>query len=152
MLAATFIGEPVVVLGLAGAVIGYGAYQSNAEIIAIGLMVPLTLIIGTLLKVVVERTRPLTEYAAGMRLKTFSFPSGHASGSVAVYGGLAVIADSVTHHGSIGAIVATATAIIVLIGLSRVYLGAHFPSDVVAGWLLGACSIVFMVTVIRVVV
>lgn len=62
---------------------------------------------------------------------SFGLPSGHAQNAVAVWG---VIASA------IGTRVAWAAAIVLmlLIGLSRVYLGAHFLSDVVAGWLVGA--------------
>ncbi len=65
-----------------------------------------------------------------------SFPSGHASGSFCVAAFLAV-ASPVSPRQRIG-LVAACAVLATLVGVSRVYLGAHFPSDVVAGALLGA--------------
>ena len=90
------------------------------------------------LKQLVNRPRP-----AGTHLVSAhgpSWPSGHASSSLALYGMLLVLAH---RRGSDGeclgvplAASAIGTTIIVLIGLSRVYLGVHNPSDVAAGWIL----------------
>ena len=62
---------------------------------------------------------------------TFSFPSGHAMQSMAVAGALAVLAWPTR-----GRWLALATAIVfvALVGTSRIYLGVHFPSDILAGW------------------
>jgi membrane-associated phospholipid phosphatase len=62
---------------------------------------------------------------------SFGLPSGHAQNAVAVWGRLAAALDS------IWAKVAAAT-LILLISFSRLYLGVHFPLDIVAGWLVGA--------------
>ena len=70
----------------------------------------------------------------------FSFPSGHATGAAAV--GLLcawMLCRWVVHRWVAQvAIWAVTVALIVLIGFSRVYLGVHFPTDVMAGWFLGA--------------
>lgn len=68
----------------------------------------------------------------------YSFPSGHAMGSLIGYGMLAyVIAHSVKHRG-IDLLAAGCAAVLVLaIGFSRLYLGAHFLSDVLAGFAAG---------------
>lgn len=68
-----------------------------------------------------------------------SFPSGHAASAAAVYltFGFAItnlMTRKVLRYYSLGA----ALLIIFLIGVSRVYLGVHYPSDVVAGWCVGA--------------
>lgn len=76
-----------------------------------------------------------------------SFPSGHASGSFCVAAFLVVAlpaawpapAHAPTSAWRARLVGAGAVAIAVVIGLSRVYLGAHFPSDVIAGALMGAC-------------
>jgi len=72
-----------------------------------------------------------------------SFPSGHAMISSAVYLTLALmLAESMPRDGWRGraarvAVVAFFSALAVLIGMSRVYLGVHWPSDVLAGWCFG---------------
>jgi undecaprenyl-diphosphatase len=76
-----------------------------------------------------------------------SFPSGHASGTFCVAAFLAVAlptawpppAGSPAPRWQPRLVAAGALVIAVLVGLSRVYLGAHFPSDVVAGAVMGAC-------------
>jgi undecaprenyl-diphosphatase len=69
-----------------------------------------------------------------------SFPSGHAAGSfcVAVFLALTIPAVWKGSRSSARVLAALALAIAALIAFSRVYLGAHFPSDVLAGALLGA--------------
>lgn len=69
---------------------------------------------------------------------SYSFPSGHAFGSLCFYGILAWIgAERVSNIGAKFGIGVTAFALIFFIGLSRVYLGVHFPSDVLAGYAVG---------------
>lgn len=67
-------------------------------------------------------------------ITTYSFPSGHASGTIALFGALALLAGS--RWGWIAAILLIATT-----GASRVWLGVHWPSDVICGWIEGAAII-----------
>lgn len=69
-----------------------------------------------------------------------SFPSGHAAGSFCVAAFLAMALPVAWPQSArrVRAVAATAGVFAALVALSRVYLGAHFPSDVVAGALLGA--------------
>ena len=68
-------------------------------------------------------------------VKTSSFPSGHANSSMIFYLALALILASGTKWR--GVAVAGALALSLMVGLSRVMLGVHWPSDVVGGWALG---------------
>jgi undecaprenyl-diphosphatase len=70
---------------------------------------------------------------------TASFPSGHATMTALVYLTLAAVIARLTDRTSLRIYVFAAAALIsIIVGLSRVYLGVHWPSDVIAGWVLGA--------------
>jgi membrane-associated phospholipid phosphatase len=89
-----------------------------------------------LLKVTYQRARPRFDEPL-LTLDTFSFPSGHTAATTAFYGVLAafLVARSWDRRVRVG-IVALAALAIATVAFSRVYLGAHYPSDVVAA----ACS------------
>jgi len=69
-----------------------------------------------------------------------SFPSGHAAGSFCVAAFVAVLLPAVWRSAPMRALLVSLFGVLVaaFVALSRVYLGAHFPSDVLAGALLGA--------------
>jgi membrane-associated phospholipid phosphatase len=70
---------------------------------------------------------------------TFSFPSGHALVSLAVYGSIALLLARRISSGPLRLLLLGGTALLVLaIGFSRLYLGVHFLSDVLAGFAAGA--------------
>ncbi|MBU2292469.1 MAG: phosphatase PAP2 family protein [Alphaproteobacteria bacterium] len=91
-----------------------------------------------LLKLLYARPRPdLT--AQGSYVYTHSFPSGHSTVSTAIYFTLAaLLAGAVARRGSRALILMTTALLVFSIGLSRVYLGVHWPTDVVAGWVVGS--------------
>lgn len=95
--------------------------------------------LGMAIKLITRRQRPATIYTSGMRFKHFSFPSGHAYGSLLTYGYLAHFTASWLAYILVGALV-------FLIGLSRLYLGAHFPSDVLGGWLMGGIALAVVIS------
>jgi undecaprenyl-diphosphatase len=77
-----------------------------------------------------------------------SWPSGHASSSIAFYGALAAIASRRAPAWARAGIWLALGGLAALVGASRVYLGVHYPSDVVAGWVLGG---LWLLAVLRVV-
>lgn len=143
---ATFLGEPIVIVAVCLFVAGV-SWRQNHSVIAKGFIAVIVASgFNGILKYFFHRTRPDTLYVSHMRFKSYSFPSGHSFGSLLLYGLLAYIAYA--HLSSTwGWLIATvATITIFAVGLSRVYLGAHFPTDVIAGWILsGICltSIVY---------
>jgi membrane-associated phospholipid phosphatase len=73
-----------------------------------------------------------------LRLETWSFPSGHSSGALMIYGMLAyLLARAIPSRWIHDAIAVAAAFLIALIGLSRMYLGVHYFSDVIGGYAAG---------------
>jgi undecaprenyl-diphosphatase len=106
--------------------------------IALGLAYPVTQGAVHLVKVIVERPRPEANPGVA-EAHGFSFPSAHSATSVAVYATIAFILIRASRHGHSRVAVASLAAALVLgVGLSRVLLGAHYPTDVLAGWTFGA--------------
>ena len=96
-------------------------------------------IITMILKNIIMRPRPET---AVIIENSFSFPSGHATIAVAFYGFLAYILFRICRTRKEKIVVcAIGTFLILLIGLSRLYLGVHYVSDVIAGYLIGAVGL-----------
>ena len=94
-------------------------------------------LLSVLLKAVFERQRPalVTHLVA---VDTTSFPSGHAMNSAIVYLTLgALLAGTEGKRLVRGYIMGTAIALTLIVGISRVYVGVHWPSDVLAGWCVG---------------
>ncbi|MCP2045903.1 phosphatase PAP2 family protein [Pontibacter sp. HSC-36F09] len=81
----------------------------------------------------------------------FSFPSGHATTSMALWGILAYFGyRHLYRRRSRIVVLAGAGALILLIGFSRIYLGVHFLSDVLAGFLLGAMWVLLGISIVEV--
>lgn len=102
------------------------------------LALPGALLLNTLLKQSFDRPRP-SLVAHLVEVETSSFPSGHAMLSAVGFLTLGVLlAGGADRRRERGYILGAAVALTLLIGCSRVYLGVHWPSDVLAGWCLGA--------------
>lgn len=100
------------------------------------------IILNSGLKLLFARTRPDLASAAAVA-HWYSFPSGHAMESFIVYGALAYITLRQPWPWKIdSAVLALAVTMIILIGLSRVYLGVHWVSDIAGGWSAGAVWLV----------
>jgi undecaprenyl-diphosphatase len=91
-------------------------------------------LLNFLLKYVFARPRPAAFFDYPLPTSN-SFPSGHAFFAASFFGGLAVLSAERIRSRSIRLAIWTVSAVLVLlIGLSRVYLGVHYPSDVLAGY------------------
>lgn len=118
---------------------GYGGASSSSsagEVLLLWVAVVGGVVLNLILKSLFSRPRPLiltTIYAGN-----FAFPSGHAMSSMVAYGTLAYLIV----RGASGNVVrvlsvVVAAVVIILIGLSRIYLGVHYATDVLGGYLIG---------------
>jgi undecaprenyl-diphosphatase len=118
----------------------------GAGIAVIGSWVTVNLV----LKPLVERARP----PIADRLVfpgDASFPSGHAANAASAWLALAwVVASLVERRAAKVAVWSVAGAVVAIVGVSRLYLGVHWPSDVLAGWLVGAAWVLVGTRVARV--
>jgi len=126
-------------LGLMTIVASLTLWLCRHRPLAIGLVLTVVsaTVVSTWLKIWIGRDRPdIVEHAA--LTFTASFPSGHAFLSAATllsiagFVGLAARRDDITRL-----CIALAWLMVVVIGISRVYLGVHWPTDVIGGWCLG---------------
>lgn len=144
----SYIGHPIITSSIGFVIVVYGLLTHKPTIIISGTFVWLVLIVSTILKNITERTRPLTEYAAGMYFHSYSFPSGHTVGSTIAFGLLAYYCYHLLLSPLNYITFAIFTSLILLVGISRVYMGAHYPSDVIGGWVLGGivlCIVIFII-------
>jgi undecaprenyl-diphosphatase len=101
-------------------------------------------VVNNILKLVFNRARPeVMEWAAEVR--TLSFPSGHAMSAIMAYGTVAYLVGRLEPTPRLRrATWAMAAAIILGIGFSRIYLGVHYPSDVLGGFIAGLAWLAFV--------
>jgi len=124
-----FVWLPVTV-----ALIGLRRMPSAAALVVAALAVHFW---NDALKAIYQRTRP-TELEGVLGVQAFSFPSGHAMAAGAVYGMLALVAWRELRGWVRWAAVGVCIAVALCVAFSRVYLGVHYPTDVLAGLLAGA--------------
>jgi len=132
----TELGDSVVIALVAAAVLAWLLWRRNwraagywAGAVGFGQLA------AALIKLVLQRPRPLADLYDG--LSTYAFPSGHATMSMVVYGFLAVLVARSFSIPRRWLVYAVATLLICAIALSRLYLGAHWLSDVIGGLSLG---------------
>jgi undecaprenyl-diphosphatase len=131
----TALGEPTVLVGAGFLVAGWLWWNGRARF---ALMLLAVILVGRGIteveKLAVARPRPELEPHLAI-VRTWSFPSGHATSSMIFYLTLALALGAGKPWQRIAA--AAAVLLSLLIGVSRVMLGVHWPSDVVGGWAFG---------------
>ena len=142
----SFVGSPipVVVLTVIAAVsFWYRGYLPRAVTLAIA--VAGAGILEFALKLCFQRARPVPFFDIPAP-HSYSFPSGHALGALCFYGMLAHEMTAVTDRRALQWLLwMVAVIMILVIGFSRIYLGVHYPSDVVAGYVAGVVWLMAMI-------
>jgi undecaprenyl-diphosphatase len=122
--------------------------QHRFEVLLLAL-IALARVVNAAAKEIIERARPTAELVLiSDQASGFGFPSGHAQGSLLFYGFLAYLAETLIDNRLARRLVqAACLAIIALTWIERVYVGAHWPSDVIGGGLLGLAILIPIVWV-----
>lgn len=98
--------------------------------------------LNELLKNAIGRPRPDISFALIEKPASLSFPSGHALLGMTLYGTLAMLVGRRCQSVGLARLIGLLAAILILIiGASRLYLGVHFVTDVLGGWLLGGALV-----------
>ena len=144
----SMFGEELLLILILGFV--YWSYDKKLGR-TMGLSAIMGMVWNTMVKNIVLRRRPYFDHEAikilrvvdpeadiyGVAAQGYSFPSAHSTNAATMFGSLAVN----LHRRWVTVI---AIIIAVLTGLSRIVVGAHYPTDVLAGWLLGAISVLIV--------
>ncbi len=153
MVAVSWFGYPpqVILITLAIVVLlyilGYRWEGVSALITAV-----LSILVNTGVKAMVARPRPTANLITvfGHVLTSYSFPSGHVMFYVSFYGFLWFLAYTLLRHSPLRVFFLVIFGLLVLlVGPSRIYLGAHWSSDVLGGYLLGSIVLIASISIYR---
>lgn len=139
MKSVTWLGSIAVLIPVVVMLGGYFLIRKKHSWPAIGLITALVGAVALyhIVKRVVERPRPPLADSVGYHFSGWSFPSGHATQATAVWGMLALVLAAQGSVRSKALVLAAAAIVIASVGASRLYLGAHWLTDVLGGLALG---------------
>nr|WP_248285616.1 phosphatase PAP2 family protein [Staphylococcus lugdunensis] len=148
LLGATKIGEVWAMLSLSLMLIAYLMLKRcKIEALFFVLVMGLSSILNPVLKDIFDRERPTLLRL--IDITGFSFPSGHAMGSTAFFGSVMFIINRKMSGADKGIIIGLCALMILMVSISRVYLGVHYPTDIVAGIIGGVFCIVLSTLILR---
>ncbi|MBF8267824.1 MAG: phosphatase family protein [Dehalococcoidia bacterium] len=148
---ASFIGSWLPMAAIASACFAWLAWRRRkAECLMVGGAL-LSFGLNPLLKMIVDRPRPAADLVVVWQNEDgLSFPSGHAFTAMVVFGLLYYLAPVLfPWRRAVLLVRISSPLLILLIGLSRVYLGAHWPSDVLGGFLVGGLVLALLIRLHR---
>lgn len=148
MLMITQLGNPNVVVMVVATSFGWFLWKrQRLEAGALTIACVGTLVLNQGMKVAFARPRPML-WTRLIEETSYGFPSGHALGSSVLYGFLAyVLACQYPRYSRL--IYGFAVGLIALIGLSRLYLGVHYPTDILAGYAVGFLWLMSCIVMLR---
>ena len=150
----SYFGKTLPLLAVALAVFLWSLRKQLKPACLVALGAILSFGTSPILKFMVDRPRPSTDLVAVWRYhESLSFPSGHVFNTTILFGLLFYLAPMLFPWKPVYYIVrGMSLSLIFLTGLSRVYLGAHWPSDVLGGFLFGALVLALLITIHRLLV
>ena len=148
MLFLTNLGNPmtvVIVAGITVLLLWWRSYREEAKVFVLACLGGL--ILNTGLKLFFSKPRPELWHRL-ISEKSFSFPSGHALGSMVLYGFVAY--ELATHYPHLSKVIYSLTVILIAaIGISRLYLGVHWPTDIISGYGVGFLWLMICITMLK---
>lgn len=140
MTLASFLGKELVIIVTIFLVILFLLKKHQKEAFLFAFILGMDPLITSLLKNLIQRPRPPLHLHSQITQLDYSFPSGHAMGALVFYATFSYFVYHFTRSKKLGTVsFAFSLFLISLIGLSRIYLGVHYPSDVLAGYFSGLC-------------
>ena len=146
------VGDPLVMAGIAAVFAGYLFYRGRrADGVALVLSMGVALGSTYLLKELIDRPRPSPDLVSVWgQFEGMSFPSGTSLNSVVGLGALAYLVPSLVRlPWGKNLLRGVLVVLILLIGSSRIFLGTHWPSDVLGGFILGGFFLSVLVEMAR---
>ena len=151
-LAVTHIGDAygyMVVVGLC-AIISRVFFKRWKQVLQVTLVLLLASISNMILKRFIDRARPSIEHL--VTVETLSYPSGHAMSAMAFYGFVIYLFYRFKMNRLLKYTIMLLLFLLILsIGISRIYLGVHFPSDIAGGFIAGFIWVVFCILIFDVI-
>ena len=140
----TWFGSPLALIIISVILVIF--IKNKKDKISIVLNLVTITILNQLFKFILQRPRP-TDFRI-INETGYSFPSGHSMVSMAFYGYLiCIIYKNINNRYLKWTLIVTISILILLIGLSRIYLGVHYVSDVIAGF---SISIAYLILITRI--
>ncbi len=136
----TWFAETVPVLVITAVVVAFARWKTGrwSVPLAFAAAIGTEKLIYLLASVIVQRDRPPVP-TLGATYATASFPSGHVGSAIAMYGGIALVAGVITGRRAVRVgLLVVAVVVTAIVAYCRMYRGFHFPTDVIAGFVLGA--------------
>ena len=152
MQAITHVGDiyGYLVLTIICTVLFYLKFKNWRYVLEMVFVLAISGLSNSALKQVINRARPDVDHLVSVA--TLSYPSGHAMSAISFYGFLIYLIYNIKMKKifKIG-LISFFSLMIFLIGVSRIYLGVHFPSDVVGGYIAGFIWIIFCIVLFHVI-
>ncbi|MBR8831116.1 MAG: phosphatase PAP2 family protein [Chlorogloea purpurea SAG 13.99] len=148
MLTITRLGDPEIVVVIVAIFLGWLVWKRYFQEAKIFILACLgAFILNTQMKLVFGRIRPEL-WTRLIKETSYSFPSGHALGSLVLYG---IIAYLLSQHYPRWEKLFYCLAVILIgiIGFSRLYLGVHWPTDIIAGYVTGFLWLVICIVMVK---